>query len=353
MANIVALSQVRYPRRCRPGDRVAVLSPSAALPAVYPHVHELGLRRLVDAFGLVPVEFPTTRQLGSSPAARAADIVAAFADPSIAAVIATIGGDDQIAVLRHLDAALIAANPKPFFGYSDNTNLLNYLVNLGMVAYHGGSTMVHLGRGGRLHDLTASSLRAALFQGGEHELRPPNTFSVNALPWDDPANLQREPPTQPASPWRWHGDGRVVEGRLWGGCLEILDWTLQVGRYVAPVEHHRSSVLFIETSEEMPTSAYVYRTLRNMGERGLLGVIDALLVGRPVSEAFGTTATAEQIAAAEDEQHAAVVRAVDEYHPGLPVVVGIDAGHTDPQLILPLGGLVRVDTKARRITVTY
>ena len=140
MANIVALSQVRYPRRCRPGDRVAVLSPSAALPAVYPHVHELGLRRLVDAFGLVPVEFPTTRQLGSSPAARAADIVAAFADPSIAAVMATIGGDDQIAVLRHLDAALIAANPKPFFGYSDNTNLLNYLVNLGMVAYHGGST---------------------------------------------------------------------------------------------------------------------------------------------------------------------------------------------------------------------
>lgn len=40
---------------------MAVLSPSAGLPAVFPHVYELGLRRLRDELGLVPVEFPTTR----------------------------------------------------------------------------------------------------------------------------------------------------------------------------------------------------------------------------------------------------------------------------------------------------
>ena len=75
---------------------------------------------------------------------------AAFADPTLKAVIATIGGDDQITVLRHLDPELIRANPKPFFGYSDNTNLLNYLWPR-LVGYHGGSVMVHFGRGGRLH----------------------------------------------------------------------------------------------------------------------------------------------------------------------------------------------------------
>ena len=31
-------------------------------------------------------------------------------------------GDDQIKVLPFLDFDVIAANPKPFFGYSDNTN---------------------------------------------------------------------------------------------------------------------------------------------------------------------------------------------------------------------------------------
>ena len=48
---------------------------------------------------------------------------AAFADPGIRAVLATIGGDDQITVVPHLDPAVLTADPKPFLGYSDNTLL--------------------------------------------------------------------------------------------------------------------------------------------------------------------------------------------------------------------------------------
>ena len=68
--------------------------------------------------------------MGSTPRERAADIHAAFADPGIKAVIASIGGDDQITVLPYLDRELIRANPKPFFGMSDNTNLLAFLRTL-------------------------------------------------------------------------------------------------------------------------------------------------------------------------------------------------------------------------------
>ena len=46
------------------GDKVAVLSPSFAAPAVAPAVHEQGLRRLTETTGLIPVEYPTTRRLG-------------------------------------------------------------------------------------------------------------------------------------------------------------------------------------------------------------------------------------------------------------------------------------------------
>jgi hypothetical protein len=155
-----------YPPKPGPGDQVAVLSPSAGLPEVFPRPFELGLARLRDEFGLVPVEYLATRRMGASGADRAAGIHAAFADPGIAAVIASIGGDDQITVLPHLDAGLLRAHPKPFFGYSDNTCLLAYLASLGIVGYHGGSVMVEFGRPAKMHPVTAASLRAALFTPG-------------------------------------------------------------------------------------------------------------------------------------------------------------------------------------------
>lgn len=37
--------------RVRPGDRVAVVSPSFAAPAIGPHVHEQALRRIRDELG--------------------------------------------------------------------------------------------------------------------------------------------------------------------------------------------------------------------------------------------------------------------------------------------------------------
>ncbi|MGP9536617.1 LD-carboxypeptidase [Brachybacterium sp. AOP43-C2-M15] len=114
-----------------PGDRVAVLAPAFAAPAVSAAVHEQAMQRLRELTGLVPVEFPTTRQLGASAQARAADVTAAFADPTIRAEIATVGGDDQITLAPHLDRQVIAASPKPFLGYSDNTDLHNLLWSLG------------------------------------------------------------------------------------------------------------------------------------------------------------------------------------------------------------------------------
>ena len=79
--------------------------------------------RLKDLTGLIPVEFPTTRLIDASPQHRAQDINSAFADPDIKAVLATIGGTDQITVIPQL----IHDNPKIFIGYSDNTNLHNWL----------------------------------------------------------------------------------------------------------------------------------------------------------------------------------------------------------------------------------
>jgi muramoyltetrapeptide carboxypeptidase LdcA involved in peptidoglycan recycling len=341
-----------YPVKPSPGDRVAVISPSFGAPAAFPAVYELGLRRLRDEFGLVPVEYPTTRAASASAPDRGRDVTAAFSDSTLTAVLATIGGDDLVTVTPHIDAAAVAANPKPFFGYSDNTNLLNYLYGLGIVGYHGGSVMVHLGRPGGLHPVTADSLRAALFTSDWYELKPSPEYSDEPGDWKDPAVLDRAVVMVPGTGWQWQGPAAVVEGPTWGGNLEVLNWLLAAGR-VGPSIDYAGSILLIETSEELPSDIEVYRILRNMGERGLLAGFPAVLVGRAKAWNFDRRLGANEKRAYVDAQRTAVTRAFGEYNPDAVIVFDLDIGHTDPQQIIPYGGTVRIDAIERRITVRY
>ncbi|MFJ8577002.1 S66 peptidase family protein [Micromonospora sp. NPDC093277] len=341
-----------YPPKPRPGDRVAVVSPSAGLPGLFPYVYELGLRRLRDEFGLEPVEYPTTRQMGADPRDRARDLTAAFADPTITAVLATVGGDDLVTVTPHLDDEVLRANPKPYYGYSDNTNILNHLYRLGMVAYHGGSVLVHLGRPGKPHPLTFDSLRAALFTSGWYDLSPAAEWGDQPNDWRDPATLADEPAMLPGEGWRWHGPATVVQGRTWGGCLEILHWLMATDRVPSAAEL-AGSVLVFETSNELPTAQEVFRIVRNMGERGLLAAFPAIVVGRPKAWDFDQPLpVAERLAWAE-AQREAIMKALARYADDPVVVFDVDLGHTDPQLIIPYGGEIRVDAVERRISVRY
>jgi muramoyltetrapeptide carboxypeptidase LdcA involved in peptidoglycan recycling len=343
----------QYPSKPRPGDKVAIVSPSRGLPELFPLPFELGLRRLREDFRLIPVEFPTTRVLASTPAERAADLNAAFADPEIAAVICSIGGEDQITVLPHLDADLLRANPKPFFGYSDATNLLTYLHTLGIVAYHGGAVMTQFGRAGAMHPLTVDSLRAALFTSGPFELVENKEFGDVDVPWDDAEALRHEPPMGVSAGWSWLRPDRVVEGPSWGGNLEILSWLAMADRNIGDAALHAGGVLFLETSEELPSHVEVYRILRNLGERGLLRQYDAALIARPKAWSLDRPLGESESARYRAQQRAAVERAFAEYHPTAMLVFDLEIGHTEPQVVLPYGGRIRVDGPARRITVRY
>ncbi|KAA2253922.1 LD-carboxypeptidase [Solihabitans fulvus] len=342
-----------YPDKPRPGDRVAVLSPSSGLPGLLPLPFELGLRRLTEDFGLVPVEYPTTRKMGVSAAARAADLHAAFADPTITAVLSSIGGDDQLTVLPHLDAELLRANPKPFFGFSDNTNLLAYLWNLGIVGFHGGAVMVQFGRAGAMHPVTAESVHAALFTPGEFALTEVTSYGDTDRDWSDPATFAVEPVMDACEGWSWRNADRVVEGRSWGGNLEVLSWMLMADRAIQPSDTYAGGVLLLETSEELPSADEVYRILRSMGERGLLGQFPAALVGRAKTSSIDVRNSPGQRAAYREDQRDAVLRAFEEYAPDTMITFDVDFGHTDPQVVMPYGGFVRVDGPARAITVTY
>ncbi|PQZ57467.1 MULTISPECIES: LD-carboxypeptidase [unclassified Microbacterium] len=335
-----------------PGDRVAILSPAFAAPAVAPALHEQALRRLTELTGLIPVEYPTTRELGATPQARAADVNAAFADPSIRAILATIGGDDQILVVPHLDPALPAADPKPFVGYSDNTNILNWLWSLGVQGYYGGSTAVHLGPGPGVDDLHLRSLRALLLDGGELEITEPGESEDVGRRWNDPRSLVEFGERTPTEPWTWAGPARRVEGATWGGCLEVIDGLAFADRLPA-TEALEGAILLLETSEERPPAGWVARWLRGLGERGILGAVAAVVVARPPVSDFEFHPTPAEAAALRAAQRDAVIDVVGRYNPEAVVCVGPPFGHTRPQWILPYGGTMVVDGATRTIVAEY
>ena len=53
------------------------------------------------------------------------------------------------------------------------------------------------------------------------------------------------------------------------------------------------------------------------------------------------------------DQRAAVLRAFGTYSPDAMIVFDLDIGHTDPQWVLPYGGMITVDGPARRIIAHY
>ena len=348
-----SLASFVVPPPAKVGDRVAIVSPSWAGPGAFPDVHDVALRVLRDQLGVEPVEYPTTRFVGASAGDRARDLMAAWTDPTIAAVMASIGGDDQLTVLAHLDPDVLRAQPKRFFGYSDNTNFLNYLWNLGIVGFHGGSTMVHLARAGGVDPVSFESLRTALFTNDTVELVPLKVFTDLSPDWRDPETL-REPVARFDDPgWFWHNACETITGPTWGGNLEILHWNLAADRWILEPEAYEGCVLLLETSEEMPDAGEVYRMLRNFGERGLLEQFPAAVVAKAKAWSHSQQLDEAARASFRDEQREAVLTAFAQYNPSALVVVGPDFGHTDPQYVVPYGGLVTVDGRTQKITMTY
>lgn len=112
-----------------PNSTIALVGSSDRLPRGSDAVPRLCA--FLESLGLRTVVFPSLYQTAAGtpqPAERrAADIQAAFASPEVDAVFDLTGGDGANVVLPHLDLRKIAHTPKPFFGYSDVSALLNPL----------------------------------------------------------------------------------------------------------------------------------------------------------------------------------------------------------------------------------
>jgi muramoyltetrapeptide carboxypeptidase LdcA involved in peptidoglycan recycling len=338
--------------KLKEGDKVAILSPSFAAPGAWPHVYEFGLQRLKDVFGLEPVEFPTTKKLGASTEERSKDLIAAFEDKEIKGAITSIGGDDQVTYIKNLPSEPFKNNPKPFFGYSDNTHFMNFLWLNGVPSYYGGALFTQFAEQGKINDYTVKYLKLALFERGEAELEPTKDYNDIGLNWDDPENISKGRLYEPNEGWIWEGN-QNTEGITWGGCLESIDELLRHGISIPSLEEFENIVLLTETSEDIPPAHYVSSVYRALGERGILERVKAILVGRPKAWEFDKQNSLEQKEEYRKQQRQTIFEVVRKYNQSVPVIQNLNFGHTDPQVPMPFGMSVKVDGGNKKIIVTF
>jgi muramoyltetrapeptide carboxypeptidase len=136
------MRELTRPARLAPGARVAVVAPSGPVPE---ERLQAGLD-VLRGWDLDPVVAPhvldrhgTFDYLAGSDTDRAADLQAAWCDPSVDAVLCARGGYGVQRMTDLLDwEAMRAAGPKVFVGFSDITALHEaFATRLGLITLHG------------------------------------------------------------------------------------------------------------------------------------------------------------------------------------------------------------------------
>ena len=131
-------------KKLKKGDHIRVISPSLSIQAIGGFNANVSAKEKLEELGF-DVSFSSNyfeHDLfdSASIVSRVEDLHEAFADPSVDAILATIGGFNCNELLPYLNYDLIAQNSKIFCGYSDTTALLNAIyAKTGMETYMGPS----------------------------------------------------------------------------------------------------------------------------------------------------------------------------------------------------------------------
>lgn len=333
-------------------DQVAIISPCSDLAGRFPRTYDLGIERLKSEFGLTIKEYPTTRGLDSSLEDRARDMMAAFEDSENKAVITTAGGNDQIKLIKLLDKNIFIRNPKPFFGFSDNTHFANFLWNLGIPSYYGGFILTQFAFPVKMQDLTKKYLKHALFDSGEFELLRSELYNDVTIDWANKKSLTEPRLMEENEQWYWDGCADV-EGILWGGCLESMVSQSASSVFLPDDNDLENTILFIESADGNTDSWVADYVLTGFGERGWLSKFKAVLVGRPKAWELDLHRSAKQKADYRKAQRDTILCTVRQYNKDIPVIQNLDFGHTDPQVVIPYGKKARIVSSEKKVFLTF
>lgn len=299
------------PKRLKPGDMVALISPSGAtatrfeVTLVKESMEALGFKvkfadHLLDRYGY----------LGGKDEVRAADLMAQFTDPSVAGVVAIRGGWGCARILPLLDYEVIRKNPKVFIGYSDITALILAIhAKTGLVCFHGPIGL------DPWNSFTVDYFRKILMEAEPVTMQNPSEAG------DHLTQVENRVQTIVAG---------STTGILKGGCLSIVS-TLLGTEYVP---QWKDSILFVEDVDE---EIYrIDRMLTHLNLAGVLQQIKGFIFGKCTEcnpdEGYGSL-TLEQVL----DDHIKPL--------GVPAWYGSMIGHIPMKFTVPVGVEAKIDAE--------
>ena len=303
-----------FPQPLQPGGTVLLTAPSSPLPADKPieavaaAIEDLGFQAKIGA-ACTALPMPCG-YAAAEPQIRANDINQGFSDPGIDAIWCVRGGETAWQLLPYLDYAAIAANPKPFIGFSDITTLhLAIQQQCGLVTYHGPAA------GGALlwsdDPFSWKSLQMAMQASGDFPIKNPPGETIKTL-----------------------RPGRA-QGVLTGGNLCLVTQTVGTPDQIDT----RDKILYLEDVGEEVYA--IDRMLNQLYRAGVLEQAAGLVFGVFTScynKSNGDYGSEE------------LLRDLFRDWPK-PVLYNVWSGHCTPMVTLPLGALCTIDGGAGSIII--
>lgn len=350
------------PSKLMPGDTVAIVSLSSGMLGEIYVAHELSiaLKRLLG-YGfkvkLMPNALKGVKYLDAHPEKRAQDLLAAFNDTDVKAIICAIGGIDTYRLAPYLFEngeleAAVRSNPKIFMGFSDTT--VNHLMlhKCGLNTFYGQALIPDLAElDNEMLPYTKKCFEQLFIQGRISKITPSDiwyderkTFSLEAV------GTKRTEHIDNVGFELLGGDG-VFGGRILGGCVETLSDMLTgsaayqdekeiVEKYglFPDLNDWKGRILLLETSEEQLEPSELEKMLRVLESYGLFNVVSGVIIGKPMDERY------------YDEYKRLYIDIIGSK--GLSVLYNVNVGHATPRCIIPFGvtatvnadeGVIRID----------
>ena len=326
------------PPKLNKGDKIATISPCWGIAGEKDIVwkYRIGQRRLED-MGLEVLAAPNSMKgeeyLQSNPNARAEDIIWAFENKGIKAIIANIGGNDSERVLPYLKVDVIKNNPKIFIGYSDVMNLHLFCYKAGLSTLYGHNLLPVLAETPSFHPYSNHWFEKVLFDSSHiGEIKPAETFSCDD---NNYTNKNCMKAYRKETGYLFVQGDKKAQGRLFGGHTGLKDF---IG---ITAEDFSDKILFIEDISEFFTPKHLADFVDWLGNIGVLQKLKGLLIGKLCE--YKTF----------DKHKTALLKIVkDKYclH-DLPIVANMNFGHSSPICILPYGALAEIDCERKSFSI--
>jgi len=326
------------PHRLLVGDTIATVSPSNGLagdPAAR-WKYDLGKKRLEDLYGLKVLAAPNSMRgseyLEQNPQARAEDMMWAFENKNVKAIIANMGGWDSVKLLPFIDPATITNNPKILIGYSDTMVMHLLCYKAGLSTFYGHNMLYTIAEAHAFHPYSEYWFRKTLFDPSPIGLIQPSAdWAYHCRDYENEdynPNYKRE--YIPNVGCELVQGSGVVTGRLVGGHDGFID--LDDTSIALSHADFENSIFFYEDIPEFFSPKQIEEVFTWLGNKGFLQKMNGIIIGKMCENG-------------SFDQRGEVIRGVckDFGCSQLPIVYGLNFGHTAPMFVLPYGATAEIN----------